>query len=41
MQSSVEKIFAGGDSVNSTADAISAIADGFKAIKGIEKYLLK
>ncbi|MBN1251860.1 MAG: FAD-dependent oxidoreductase [Bacteroidales bacterium] len=41
MQSSVAKIFAGGDSVNSTADAISAIADGFKAVKGIEKYLLK
>ena len=35
------KIFAGGDSVNRTADAISAIADGFKAVKGIEKLLLK
>ncbi len=34
------KIFAGGDAVNRTADAISAIADGFKAVKGIEKYLL-
>jgi len=34
------KIFAGGDAVNKTADAISAIADGFRAVKGIEKYLL-
>ncbi|RLD79552.1 MAG: oxidoreductase, partial [Bacteroidetes bacterium] len=41
MQSTVEKIFAGGDSVNSTADAISAIADGYRAVKGIEKFLLK
>jgi len=41
MQTSIDKIFAGGDSVNKTADAISAIADGFKAVKGIEKYLMK
>ena len=34
------KIFAGGDTVNRTADAISAIADGFKAVKGIVKLLL-
>ncbi len=34
------KVFAGGDSVNRTADAISAIADGFRAVKGIEKLLL-
>lgn len=41
MQSTLEKLFAGGDSVNSTADAISAIADGYRAVKGIEKFLLK
>ncbi len=35
------KIFAGGDAVNRTADAISAIADGYKAVKGIVKMLLK
>jgi len=34
-------MFAGGDIVNRTVDAISAIADGFKAVKGIEKSLLK
>jgi glutamate synthase (NADPH/NADH) small chain len=32
-------IFAGGDAVNRTADAISAIADGLKAVKGIDEYL--
>ncbi len=30
-------LFAGGDIANNTADAISAIADGYKAVKGIEK----
>lgn len=34
------KIYAGGDTVNRTADAISAIADGYKAMKGIVKLLL-
>ena len=38
-QTSVDKIFAGGDSVNSTADAISAIADGYMAVRGIDKLL--
>ncbi|MFH2095119.1 MAG: FAD-dependent oxidoreductase, partial [Bacteroidota bacterium] len=36
---SIEKLFAGGDSVNKTADAISAIADGYKAARGIDKLL--
>ena len=36
-----EKVFAGGDAVNRTADAISAIADGHRAANGIEKLLLK
>jgi glutamate synthase (NADPH/NADH) small chain len=40
-QTSVEKIFAGGDAVNKTADAITAIADGHRAAEGIEKMLLK
>ena len=35
----VKDIFAGGDVVNWTADAISAIADGLKAVKGIDLYL--
>ena len=36
------KIFAGGDAVKfGNADAISAIADGFNAVKGIDKLLLK
>ena len=34
------KIFAGGDAVNRVADAISAIADGYRAVKGIVRYLL-
>ena len=41
LQTAVPKIFAGGDAVNSTADAISAIADGFNAVKSIEKFLMK
>ena len=39
-QTTLEKVFAGGDAVNRTADAISAIADGFRAVKGIEKLLM-
>ena len=34
------KVFAGGDAVNRVADAISAIADGYRAVKGIVRYLL-
>jgi len=41
LQTAVPKIFAGGDAVNNTADAISAIADGFNAVKSIEKFLMK
>ncbi len=40
-QTTDPKVFAGGDAVNKTADAISAIADGFRAVKGIEAFLLK
>ncbi|NOZ46397.1 MAG: FAD-dependent oxidoreductase [Chlorobi bacterium] len=40
MKTSLDKVFAGGDAVNRTADAISAIADGHKAAIGIEKMLL-
>jgi glutamate synthase (NADPH/NADH) small chain len=40
-QTADPKIFAGGDAVNRTADAISAIADGFRAVKAIEKFLVK
>jgi len=39
-QTNLEKVFAGGDAVNRTADAISAIADGHRAANGIEKLLL-
>ena len=39
MQTSIERLFAGGDTVNSTADAISAIADGHRAAKGIDALL--
>ncbi|OYT12293.1 MAG: oxidoreductase [Bacteroidetes bacterium 4572_112] len=41
LQTAIPKIFAGGDAVNNTADAISAIADGFNAVKSIEKFLMK
>ena len=34
------KVFAGGDAVNRTADAISAIADGFRACKAIDEMLM-
>jgi hypothetical protein len=33
------KVFSGGDMVNRTADAISAIADGLNAVKGIDLFL--
>ena len=39
-QTSIPDVFAGGDSVNRTADAISAIADGVKAVEGITHFLL-
>ncbi len=37
-QTSEPKIFAGGDIRNSTADAVSAIADGHLTAKGIDDY---
>jgi len=41
-QTGVKKIFAGGDSVKyGNSDAISAIADGFNAVKGIDMLLVK
>jgi len=40
-QTTIPGIFAGGDAVNRTADAISAIADGYRAVKGIEEMLLE
>ncbi len=40
MQTGDSKVFAGGDSVNRTADAISAIADAYKAVKAIDKMLM-
>ncbi|HHJ53312.1 MAG TPA: 4Fe-4S dicluster domain-containing protein [Caldithrix abyssi] len=39
-QTSLPDIFAGGDNVNRTMDAISAIADGVRAMEGITRYLL-
>ncbi len=39
MQSTLPRLFAGGDAVNRTADAISAIADGHKAAIGIDNLL--
>jgi len=39
-QTSIPDVFAGGDNVNRTMDAISAIADGVKAVEGITHYLL-
>ena len=38
-QTGEPKVFAGGDIVNPTTDAISAIADGHQAAKGIDKFL--
>ena len=40
METSIPKLFAGGDAVNNTADAISAIKDGHKAAYSIQKLLL-
>ncbi len=40
-QTNVPWLFASGDIANRRADAISAIADGYRAVKGIEKYILK
>jgi glutamate synthase (NADPH) small chain len=40
-QTTDPKVFAGGDAVNKTADAISAIADGFRACKAIDDMLVK
>jgi glutamate synthase (NADPH/NADH) small chain len=40
-QTTEPKIFAGGDIANRTADAISAIADGHNAAKGIDIFLHK
>lgn len=40
MQTSIPRVFAGGDAVNRTADAISAIADGYKAVEGIDDLLM-
>ncbi|HHH54170.1 MAG TPA: glutamate synthase, partial [Bacteroidetes bacterium] len=39
-QTTLPKLFAGGDAANRTADAISAIADGFRACKAIDKMLV-
>ncbi|PLW93103.1 MAG: oxidoreductase [Marinilabiliales bacterium] len=39
METTIPRLFAGGDTVNKTADAISAIADGHKAAKGIDELL--
>lgn len=40
-QTTDPKVFAGGDAANRTADAISAIADGFRACKAIDNMLVK
>ncbi len=40
-QTALPWLFAGGDITNKRADAISAIADGYRATKGIEKYILE
>ncbi|MBN2615586.1 MAG: FAD-dependent oxidoreductase [Bacteroidales bacterium] len=39
-QTTDPKVFAGGDAVNRTADAISAIADGFRACKAIDEMMM-
>jgi glutamate synthase (NADPH/NADH) small chain len=39
-QTTDPKVFAGGDAVNRTADAISAIADGFRACNAIDELLM-
>jgi len=40
-QTTDPKVFAGGDAANRTADAISAIADGFRACKAIDEMLMQ
>ena len=40
-ETGAKRVFAGGDIVNATADAISAIADGHKAARGIDAVLNK
>ena len=40
-QTTMDRVFAGGDAVNRTADAISAIADGHRAARGIMRRLLE
>ena len=40
-QTSLAKVFAGGDASNWVADAVSAIADGHQAAVGIDNYLRK
>ncbi|MCF7858356.1 MAG: FAD-dependent oxidoreductase [Candidatus Cloacimonetes bacterium] len=40
-QTDIPKVFAGGDVKNWTADAVSAIADGHSAAKGIDEFLQK
>jgi len=40
-QTDLPNVFVGGDMVNKTADAISAIADGHRAAKGIDRFLNK
>jgi len=40
-QTTLPWLFATGDIANNRADAISAIADGYRAVKGIEEFLLK
>jgi glutamate synthase (NADPH/NADH) small chain len=39
-QTGLDWLFAGGDIANNRADAISAVADGFRATRGIEKFIL-
>ena len=39
-QTTLPRLFAGGDSANRTADAISAIADGYRACKAIDDMLM-
>ncbi|MFH2130675.1 MAG: FAD-dependent oxidoreductase [bacterium] len=38
-QTGIPKVFVGGDIANDTADAISAIADGHNAARGIDRFL--
>ena len=38
-QTGIPKLFVGGDIANRTADAISAIEDGYQAAIGIDRFL--